>query len=80
MNGPADQFSRSFGPPDQNFWRTKISMTVQHVAFPNCDHPPSSGSIANPDKNLVVAKWFFAVATVIVWYRTDARYENVLNY
>ena len=26
-NGPVDQFSRNFGPPDQNFWRTKISVT-----------------------------------------------------
>ena len=32
---------------------------VQHVAFLNRDHPSSSGSTANPDKNSVSS--FFAV-------------------
>ena len=31
-NGPADQFSRNFGSPDQNFRRTKISVTVRVFA------------------------------------------------
>ena len=51
---------------------------VQHVAVLNCGHPSSSGSTADPDKNLVVSNFF--CCTVIAWYRADVKYENVLNY
>ena len=32
-NGPADQFSWNFGPPDQIFRRNKISVTVHHFQY-----------------------------------------------
>jgi hypothetical protein len=32
-NGPADQFSYKFGPPDQTFRRTKTLMTSHHFLF-----------------------------------------------
>ena len=36
-NGLADQFSRNFGPPDQNFRRTKISVTPHvHMTLYGC--------------------------------------------
>ena len=53
--------------------KKETTRAVQHVALLNCDHPSSSGSTADPDKNSAVSDFYFAV------YRVDARYANVLN-